>query len=72
MLAIDAHPQFEVIRHDAARLRSALAVFADRLDQSWSFTDCASLAIMRERSITDVLTRDHHFEQMGFRALLGG
>lgn len=39
-------------------------------DKNWSFVDCSSFIIMRERSIRDALTYDHHFEQAGFRAIL--
>jgi uncharacterized protein len=39
-------------------------------DKSWSFTDCSSFVIMRERGIRDALTYDHHFQQAGFRALM--
>ena len=32
-------------------------------------TDCISMNTMRKRGIGDVLTKDRHFEQEGFRAL---
>jgi uncharacterized protein len=39
-------------------------------DKGWSLTDCISLVVMREQNLTEVLTTDHHFEQVGFTALL--
>lgn len=50
----------------------ALELYERRLDKGWSFTDCASFAVMRDEGITEALTGDIHFEQAGFRALLRG
>lgn len=36
------------------------------VDKEWSFTDCVSNVVMKQRKITEVFTFDHHFEQMGF------
>lgn len=35
-------------------------------DKQWSFTDCTSYIVMKERGITEAFTFDHHFSQMGF------
>ena len=35
-------------------------------DKEWSFTDCTSRAVMKQREISEVFAFDHHFEQMGF------
>jgi uncharacterized protein len=48
----------------------ALALFTQHHDKDWSLCDCASFALMRERSITQALSADHHFDQAGFTALL--
>jgi uncharacterized protein len=45
-------------------------LYADRPDKEWSLTDCTSFVVMKERSVNDALTSDHHFEQAGFRALM--
>jgi uncharacterized protein len=47
-----------------------LELYGKRSDKSWSLTDCISFEIMKDRSIDDALTGDHHFIQSGFRALL--
>jgi uncharacterized protein len=31
--------------------------------------DCISFVVMRDLSITEALTGDHHFQQAGFEAL---
>jgi predicted nucleic acid-binding protein len=51
-------------------LRAGLALHRSRPDKDWSLTDCLSFVLMNERSITDALAHDHHFEQAGFTALL--
>jgi uncharacterized protein len=40
-------------------------------DKEWSLTDCSSFLLMKEFGIEDVLTFDRHFNQAGFRTLLG-
>jgi predicted nucleic acid-binding protein len=47
-----------------------LALYRGRPDKEWSVTDCISFVVMGERSLTEALTSDHHFEQAGFTALL--
>ena len=47
-----------------------LQLFSDRPDKEWSLTDCISFVVMGERSLTEALTSDHHFEQAGFTVLL--
>jgi predicted nucleic acid-binding protein len=44
--------------------------YRQRRDKSYSLTDCASMLIMRQQNILDVLTFDRHFQQEGFNALL--
>lgn len=35
-------------------------------DQEFSFTDCTSFVVMKERRIRRALTNDRHFKQAGF------
>lgn len=49
---------------------SGLSMYAERPDKGWSLTDCISFVVMRERRVSEALTRDHHFEQAGFFVLL--
>ena len=64
------NPNVAVIEQSAQQLNAAIERYANRLDQSWSVTDCASFLIMEERGITEALAYDVDFVQAGFRALL--
>lgn len=67
---LERNPDIEIIPQTAAQFRGAVERYADRSDQRWSLTDCASFLVMEERGITEALAYDRHFEQAGFRALL--
>jgi predicted nucleic acid-binding protein len=41
-----------------------------RLDKEWSLCDAVSILVMQARHITEALSTDHHFEQVGFVRLL--
>jgi uncharacterized protein len=68
--AIMSNPQVYVEPQTRRLFQKALAVYRQRLDKDWSFTDCASFTIMDERGIVEALTHDHHFEQKEYKALL--
>lgn len=36
------------------------------IDKQWSFTDCTSYVVMKQRGIAEAFTLDRHFAQMGF------
>lgn len=59
-----------IVLQTSAQFQRALALYARRPDKTWGLTDCASFLIMEEQGITEALTRDRHFEQAGFTALL--
>jgi predicted nucleic acid-binding protein len=63
-------PTIELVPQTAQLFRTALALYRDRPDKTWSLTDCASFLIMEQRQITEALTHDRHFEQRGYSALL--
>ncbi len=45
----------------------AWAVFEQfNVDKQWSFTDCISYVVMKQREITEAFAFDRHFVQMGF------
>lgn len=46
-------------------------IFSKYSDKSFSFTDCASFALMKEHNITKAFTFDPHFEQFGLEAVPG-
>jgi len=54
---------------DPDRAEKARHAFFRHRDKRWSFTDCTSLVVMRERRLREALTTDRHFVQMGFQVL---
>lgn len=70
---------FELIDHSDAltlyfvgqeRFQSSRAYFERHGDHGYSFTDCTSFVVMREVGATEALTKDQHFREAGFKALL--
>jgi hypothetical protein len=59
-----------IISYEVALLDEGIRLYAQRRDKQWSLTDCISFGVMRQQSLTEALTADHHFEQAGFIALL--
>jgi predicted nucleic acid-binding protein len=45
--------------------------FAKHQDHAWSFTDCVSFVVMKERKASRALTKDERFREAGFVPLLG-
>jgi len=60
----------EIVPQTSEQFKKALSFYQQRLDKEYSLTDCASMLIMQEQGIRDVLTYDKHFQQEGFNALL--
>lgn len=52
-------------------LEHALSLYSSRAYKAWGLVDCASFTLMHERGITEAFSSDRHFEQAGFRCLLG-
>lgn len=59
-----------IIPQTSEQFEQAFNFYQRRLDKGYSLTDCASMAIMRQLKIVEILTFDRHFQQEGFRALL--
>jgi len=38
-------------------------------DKTWSFTDCVSYVVMKQRNMREAFVFDRHFRQMGFVCL---
>jgi len=51
------------------RAEKARGLFFRHRDKEYSFTDCTSFVVMRELKISQALTTDDHFRQMGFQVL---
>jgi len=56
---------FEVLYPTPERIRVALDLYEQRLDQSYSLVDCLSMTLMDELGITEVLTYDKDFHGEG-------
>jgi len=67
---IQTAPDVGSVPASSSLFNAAVKRYAQRLDQSWSLTDCASFLVMEERGITEALAYDRDFEQAGFVALL--
>lgn len=65
-----SHPTVRVIPQSRASFDSALNRYEARSDKQYSLQDCVSMNVMEARSITEILTNDHHFEQEGFTTLM--
>ena len=61
-----------VLNPDEALLVAAKEVIRRQAEQGYSFVDCLSFCVMKERRISQALTADEHFRKAGFAALLVG
>ncbi len=68
--AILSDPETIVVDQTASQFDRALDIYKTYRDKEWGLTDCASYNVMNDEGIADALTHDHHFEQMGFTALM--
>lgn len=65
-----SNPNVKVVPQSRNSFLEGLSLYEKRQDKGYSLTDCISMNVMRTRSITQVLTNDHHFEQEGFGVLM--
>lgn len=64
------NPRVRVVGYSDELLSAGVDLYRQRLDKSWSLTDCVSFCVMRQHGIREALTGDQDFEQAGFIALL--
>ena len=55
---------------NATHFSAVRAFFARHSDHEYSFTDCFSIHIMKQRGLRDALTKDDHFREAGMNAML--
>jgi predicted nucleic acid-binding protein len=67
---VDRSAALLLINPDEDLLRSAKALIRQQADQGYSFVDCLSFCVMKERRIQRALTTDGHFQTAGFIPLL--
>jgi predicted nucleic acid-binding protein len=68
--ALENDPKVEIVPTTEELCARAFELYRNRLDKEWGLIDCVSFIVMEGRKITDALTADDHFRQVGFRALL--
>jgi uncharacterized protein len=64
-------PKVEVVWVTEDIHEGAMDLLERRPDKTYSLCDAVSFVLMRQRGIIEALTTDRHFEQEGFRRLLG-
>jgi predicted nucleic acid-binding protein len=64
-------PSFSIRWGDATLANAALGFFHKFSDQSVSWVDCESFALMRSARITRAFTFDRHFDDAGFHTWTG-
>lgn len=69
--ALQESPEVTVVYVNERLHREGLRLLQERLDKTWSLCDAVSFVLMQECSLTEALTTDRHFEQAGYRRLLG-
>lgn len=67
---IRASTGWELIEGSRELFSDALLLHEQRPDKHWSLTDCASISVMQQHTVSRALAHDRHFEQAGFEALL--
>jgi hypothetical protein len=66
---IDGSARLRWERVENDRFERARQLFFEYRDKDLSFTDCTSVAVMRELKLKAVITTDRHFHQVGFDVL---
>jgi predicted nucleic acid-binding protein len=64
------NPNVKVIPQSRDSFLRGLDRYEARIDKQYSLPDCISMNAMKDRSLTRILTNDHHFEQEGFEILM--
>jgi uncharacterized protein len=62
-------PDIELVEIDQILFNQGWQYFQKHQDKSYSFTDCLSFVLMKNREIFSALTLDNHFYQAGFETL---
>jgi predicted nucleic acid-binding protein len=69
---VDRSTALLLVNPDDVLLHSAKAMIRHQAEQGYSFVDCLSFCLMKERATREALTSDEHFRKAGFVPLLAG
>ena len=69
--ALLADDSAHIVVWETGLYQRGIDLYLNRPDKTWSLTDCLTFIVMQDHNLADALTGDHHFEQAGFRILLG-
>jgi predicted nucleic acid-binding protein len=67
---VDSSAALLLVNPDDTLLRAAKALIRQQAEQGYSFVDCISFCLMKERSIRNAFTTDVHYRRAGFADLL--
>jgi len=67
---VDSSAALLLVNPDDTLLRAAKALIRQQAEQGYSFVDCISFCLMKERGIRKALTTDSHYRKAGFAAVL--
>jgi hypothetical protein len=67
---VDSSAALLLVNPDDTLLRAAKAMMRQQPEQSYSFVDCISFCLMKERSIRNAFTTDSHYRKAGFSVVL--
>lgn len=67
---LDRSAALQLVNPDDALLRAAKAMIRQQAEQGYSFVDCLSFCLMKERVVREALTTDEHFRKAGYVPLL--
>jgi predicted nucleic acid-binding protein len=67
---VDSSAALILVNPDDALLRAAKALMRQQAEQGYSFVDCISFCLLKERDIRDAFTSDAHYRKAGFSILL--
>ena len=69
-VVLSENTNIKVQKIDTTIIKKSLELYKKYSDKTVGITDCISFYVMWEKNITEALTSDRHFEQVGFKALL--
>ena len=67
---LDASEMIRIVWTTQGVFSRARQFFLRHYDHDYSFTDCVSFTVMKDLKLEEVLSKDRHFREAGFKPLL--